>query len=109
MTYRKLQSWMWALGMPTSNDEAKRFAAVYRAAVKVGMTDGEASAMVRLSFHASKGYAWEVGQDAQILERHVKIKNATEHPNGKDAEELAAEREGRPSRWGTPEFHRAVA
>lgn len=108
MTYRQLQTWMWALGMPASNEEAKRFAAVYRAAIKVGMNDGEASGMARMSYDIAKGYTWKVAEDAQIVERHVKQKNAAEHPHGKDAEDLAAEREGRPSRWGTPEFHRSV-
>jgi hypothetical protein len=35
-------------------------------------------------------------------------RNAMANPTGKCAEELAARMEGRPSRWDTPEFHRAA-
>ena len=107
MTYRRLQAWMWALGMPTSNEQAKRFAVIYRTSIKAGMSEKQASMLIRSAYDAAQGYTWKLAEDARFLERATKERNATTHPNGKDAEELAAERDGRASRWGTQEFHRA--
>ena len=93
---------MWAMGMPTSDD---KFANVYRAAIKAGLNDQQAFALVKDAYNAAKGYEWS------LSEGHLKLapqkRHAVEFPMGKCAEDLRAIAEGRPSRWGTPEFHRA--
>lgn len=106
LTYRKLQGLLWGLGMPTPDEQARNLAQVYRASVKAGMTDGQALAVVRLSYTVVRGYTWLVEPDAGAIKYQVQIRNAVLCPNGKDAEDLAAAREGRPSRWGTHDFHR---
>lgn len=116
MTYLKLQSLLWSLGMPTNVAEAKALAGVYRNAIKSGCDEKQAFAIVKITRQAANRYTWCVdpknsGNNANayyMLWRATQERNAVEHPNGKDAEDLAAMREGRPSRWGTPEFHRAA-
>lgn len=108
MTYKKLQTLMSAIGMHASTEQAKQFADIYRSSVKAGMTDGQAYAMVKLAYNATNGYTWEISKSADILEYHVKQENARKYPNGRDAEDLLAQKENRPSRWGTPEFHIAA-
>lgn len=107
MTYRKLQGIMWALGMPMRDETARIVGRIFRDALRLGLTNGQATALVRIAYAAREGYTWRIPEDAGIMKYHTQIRNAAEHPNGKDAEDLAAAREGRPSRWGTPEFHRA--
>ena len=89
MTYKKVQSLMWAFGRPTLNEDAKRFAGVYRAGLKAGLTDGQAWALVSLAFDAASGYTWQIEQGGKALEHHVRLENARKFPNGKDAAELA--------------------
>lgn len=100
---RRIISAMWALGMPATD---ARFADVVRAALAAGLDDNQAFQLAKLAYDAANGYTWKITEGGQRLERATRDRNAREHPNGKDAEELDAERAGRTSRWGTPEFHR---
>ena len=102
----KIRTFMWSLGMPLPAERATHFADIYRAALKAGLDEKQASQFIKLAYYAAEGFTWEISPGAERLERATKERNAERHPNGKDAEELRAEREGRPSRWGTPEFHR---
>jgi hypothetical protein len=108
---QKIIEVMWSIGMPTND---ARFANVYRAAVKVGLNDAQAFELTKEAYYAAKGYDFMLAGDGQPiftdkcgLRRETIKRNALEHPQGKCAEDLAAENEGRPSRWGTEEFHRA--
>ena len=103
---RKIQEKMWAMGMPSSD---ARYANVVRAGMKAGLDFDQAFALAKAAYNASKGYSWKLieGPHSGSLYDATRARNAMEHPNGKDAEDLLAEREGRPSRWGTPEFHRS--
>lgn len=98
---RKIMSIMWANGMPTDDT---RFANVYRAALKAGLNSDQAFALIRDAYNASKGYTWLLSEGSALQIRTM-MRNATENPNCKDAEDLRAIAEGRPSRWGKPEFH----
>ncbi len=100
---RKIREHMWANGMPCNDS---RYADLYRALIKSGLNESQTWAIVCEAYCASKGYTWLLRNGTQIHSA-TRLRNATEHPNGKDAEDLKAESEGRPSRWGTPEFHRA--
>jgi len=102
---RKIQAAMWALGMPTSD---AKLANVYRAAVTAGLTDKQAFELTKLAYLASRRYEWEIDRGAQRLHRATLEAEAKDHPRGASAETLLAEAEGRPSRWGTPEFHRSA-
>lgn len=106
MTYRRLQAILASHGKPMTDAEAKTMAVIFRNAIKIGLSNGQAMALVRLTYNSARGYAWSLKWGADSLEHETKLANAAKFPNGKDAEELSAAREGRPSRWGTPEFHR---
>lgn len=99
---RKIVETMWAMGMPSRGRE---YADIVRAAMRAGLSYDQAFALARDAYHASKGYSFNLAEGSQ-LHAATRRRNAEQHPNGKDAEDLAAEREGRPSRWGTAEFHR---
>lgn len=86
---------MWAMGMPSNDD---RYANVLRALLKAGLTQDQAFALVKDSYHASNGYSFNLMKGTPIYEA-TRRRNAEEFPEGKDAEDLKAEREGRPSRW----------
>lgn len=101
---RRIVESMWASGRPTTD---AKFANVYRALLAAGLDDKQASAMVRQAFDAAQGYTWLLPAGSHI-HLATQARNAATHPNGKDAEDLKAAQEGRPSRWGTPEFHNAV-
>jgi hypothetical protein len=101
---RRIIEIMWAMGMPTQDD---RFANLYRAALKAGLNNGQAFALVKDAYNAAKGYTWNLPEGSGIHLR-TQQRNAEENPNCKDAEDLLAIKEGRPSRWGTPEFHAAA-
>ncbi len=102
---QKIVSLMWALGMPHNGPE---YANVVRAGVKAGLSYDQAFQLVNDAYNASKGYAWNLAKGSPLCEA-TRRRNAEEHPNGKDAEDLMAEREGRPSRWGTVDFHKSSA
>jgi len=102
---RRIHGWMWALGMPTHD---ARYADIIRAALRAGLDEKQACHLAKLAFSAAEGYTWQLPEGSHI-QRATKERNAAEHPNGRDAEELAAEREGRLSRWGTPEFHQVAS
>jgi hypothetical protein len=99
---RKIREQMWAMGMPTHD---ARFANIYRAAIKAGLTDGQAFALTKDAYYAANGYEWQLANGSRLHVQTMKAE-AARFPNGKCAEELRAQAEGRPSRWGMPEFHR---
>ena len=103
---RRITEALWALGMPTSGDECARFADVYRAARKAGLTDGQAFAITKEAYDAAHLYEWKLATGTP-LHHATQEAHATAFPSGKCAEDLSAQREGRPSRWGTPAFHAA--
>lgn len=103
---KRIQEFMWAGGRPATGTKSTNLANVYRALIAAGLDDKQAAAVLRLTYDAAEGYTWQL-PDGSHLRRATQERNAAKHPNGKDAEDLAADREGRPSRWGTPEFHRA--
>lgn len=109
---RQIIETMWALGMPTND---ARFANIYRAAIKAGLDEDQAFALTKDAYYAVKGYEFELAgagespsKDKCRLRLATMRRQAREFPDGKCAEDLAAERENRPSRWGTAEFHHAA-
>lgn len=81
------------------------------AVLKTGGTQTEALHLAMLASY----YSDKNGPSMDCLERMcngiqraAEQKNAQMHPTGKSAEDLAARREGRESRWGTADFHRAA-
>lgn len=101
---RRIQATMWAMGMPTSD---ARFADIYRAALKAGLTDGQAFELTKAAYDAANHYVWKLPEGSG-LHRETEKAEAERSPFGKCAEDIAARAEGRPSRWGTPAFHSAV-
>jgi hypothetical protein len=85
---RKLQSTMWAMGMPTDPSNARRYADIMRAAMKAGLTESQAFALVTLAFNAANHYVWNLPTCADSLEYHTKRNHAALYPNGKYAAEL---------------------
>lgn len=99
---KQIVSLMWERGFPCTD---ARYANIVRAGIKAGLNLDQAFMLALDAFKASHGYSFDLPKGSGLYEA-TRRRNAAEHPNGKDAEDLAAEREGRPSRWGTPEFHR---
>lgn len=95
---------MCAGGRPTRPTEDAKFANIYRALLKAGLTDRQAFAIVRDAYDAERGYEWLLVQGSP-LHRATQEVQAERHPNGKCAEDLRAAHEGRASRWGSREFH----
>ena len=96
----KIISVMWALGMPTHD---AKFANIYRAGLKAGLTEAQAFELTKEAYYAAKQYDWQLPIGG--LQRATREANAAQFPQGKCAEDLLAQREGRKSRWGTPAFH----
>jgi hypothetical protein len=94
-----------ACGCPHANAD------VAAAAIKSGCTPGMAIQIAMLTSY----YAGSHGPDVANVERmanaivhSAKELHAQTNPYGKYAEDRAARLEGRPSRWGTTEFHAAA-
>ncbi len=98
---RKVRETMWAMGMPCND---ARYVNIMRSLIKAGLNEDQAYAIVKESYNAANGFTFNLTEGTQI-HRATRRKNAANHPNGKDAEDIKAEMEGRASRWGTPEFH----
>jgi len=98
---RRVIDAMWLAGMPARD---ARYAGIIRAAKKAGLDEKQAYHLAVIAYRAAKGYTWDLPAGSPI-QRATKERNAAAHPYGKDAEDLLAEREGRPSRWGTAAFH----
>lgn len=79
------------------------------AAIKAGIDLNVAFQLGMLAYYADDLSIECVERTASAMVHSAKKRHAEKFPQGKYAEDLAAEREGRPSRWGTPEFHRASA
>lgn len=79
------------------------------AMVKAGLDEYLALQFARLAHYANEGYTWKFdpaeGNPLWPIHHYIQRKNAAANPRCKDAEDLAAELEKRPSRWGTAEFH----
>lgn len=100
-----IKSHLSARGCPNAD------AQVVIALIRSGAQPGEALQLAMLAYY----YTDKHGPSMHCIDRMFSaIKYAAESkdmqmfPSGKTAEEVAARREGRPSRWGTPEFHRAA-
>jgi hypothetical protein len=102
---------MWEAGRPCNDN---RYAEIYVACIRAGLSDRAALNLAMQAHDVAEGYTWKFEPERhenvlpRQLHRIVKQENAIRSPNGKDAEELAAEREKRASRWGNPEFHHAA-
>lgn len=79
------------------------------AAIKAGIDLNVAFQLGMLAYYADDLSIECVERTARAMVDSAKKRHAEKFPQGKCAEDLAALREGRPSRWGTPEFHRASA
>lgn len=71
---RTIQTGMWAAGRPTQGPE---FANLYRAALKVGLNERQATALVQEAFDASKCHEWKLGQGT-ALQLHTQARLADE-------------------------------
>jgi hypothetical protein len=100
---RKIIATMWALGRPSTD---ARWANLFRAARAAGLNEQQAMSLTCEAYDAAHLYVWKI--DGYALKSATRARDAQEHPRGKSAEEIAAELEGRPSRWGTLEFHKAA-
>lgn len=92
-----------------SAERARAAADIKRAALRLGLTEAQAFELVKAAYDAAEGYVWKLSDGPEGGARLFSVteaRQAAEHPNGKCAEDIAARREGRPSRWGMPEFHR---
>lgn len=79
------------------------------AAIKAGIDLNVAFQLGMLAYYANDLSIECTERTANAMVHSAKKRHAEKFPQGKYAEDLAAQREGRPSRWGTPEFHRASA
>jgi hypothetical protein len=79
------------------------------AMVKAGLDEYLALQFARLAHYAKEGYTWKFdpaeGNPLWPIHYYIQRKNAAANPRCKDAEDLAAALEKRPSRWGSAEFH----
>ncbi len=79
------------------------------AAIKAGIDLNVAFQLGMLAYYANDLSIECIDRTTSAMLRSAKKRHAEKFPRGKYAEELAAQTEGRPWRWGTPEFHRASA
>ncbi len=79
------------------------------AAIKAGIDLNVAFQLGMLAYYANDLSIECIERTTRGMLHSAKMRHAEKFPHGKYAEDLAAEREGRSSRWGTPEFHRASA
>lgn len=91
-----------AIGCPTAKPE------LAAAAIKAGYDVSVAIQIAMLADYASGLSIDCVDRTCRAILHVAKRKHAQKFPHGKWAEDMAARREGRPSRWGTPEFHSAA-
>lgn len=89
---RKIITAMWAMGMPS---EGPKFANIYRAAIKAGLSKDQAFALTKDAYYAAKGYEWELAGDGEApykdkcrLRLATIKREAALFPNGKCAEML---------------------
>lgn len=104
ITLRRLNEALWNSGHPSTD---LKFARIAFAAIKAGLDERAALLIAAKAFDAAKLYVWKFEND-YAMHSHLERISAAQHPNGKCAEDIAARREGRPSRWGTAEFHAAA-
>jgi hypothetical protein len=91
-----------AVGCPHGNVD------VTVAAIKSGVDLNVAFQLGMLAYYANEMSTDCIERTCRHITRTAEKRHAEKFPQGKCAEDLAAAREGRPSRWGTPEFHGAV-
>lgn len=78
-------------------------------AIKAGTEPCLAMQLAMLAYYAKDLSIEPVERVSRAILTNAKAAHRAAHPNGLYAEEYAAMREGRASRWGTPEFHRDPA
>jgi len=76
------------------------------AAIKAGIDINVAFQLGMLAYYANDLSIDALERTQRAMLHSAEKRHAEKFPHGKCAEDLAALREGRPSRWGTPEFHR---
>jgi hypothetical protein len=91
-----------AMGCPHASPE------VAAALIKSGCDSGIALSLAMLAYYAQECMTEPLARTSDALAHMVEREHATRHPHGKCAEDLAARREGRESRWGGREFHGAA-
>lgn len=84
-------------------------AEVAAAAIKAGHTPETALKIAMLAFYMDDLSMDCIERTCGAITRSAERNHAKKFPNGKCAEDLAARLEGRPSRWGTADFHRNPA
>lgn len=77
------------------------------AAIKAGVDINVAFQLGMLAYYADDLSISCIERTTRAMLHHAERRHAEKFPQGKCAEDLAALREGRASRWGTAEFHRA--
>ena len=92
-----------SVGCPNAKPE------VVAAAVKAGHNLDTAFKVAILAHYMDELSMDCVERTCRAIVDSVEREHAKKHPHGKCAEDIAARIEGRPSRWGTPEFHRNPA
>lgn len=89
-----------AVGCPLAKPE------VAAALIKAGHSIDTAFKLAMLAYYMDDLSMHCVERTCKAIVDSTEKKNAEKHPHGKCAEDIAARREGRPSRWGTQDFHR---
>lgn len=89
-----------SVGCPNAKPE------VAAALIKAGHSIDTAFKVAMLAYYMDDLSMDCVERTCKAITDSTERKHAERHPNGKCAEDIAARREGRPSRWGTPDFHR---
>lgn len=79
------------------------------AAIKAGVDINVAFQLGMLAYYADDLSIDCIERTTRAMLQGAEKRHAETFPRGKCAEDLAARREERLSRWGTPEFHRAAS
>jgi|SRR5882762_15101 len=77
-------------------------------AIKAGIDINVAFQLGMLAYYADDLFIDCIERTTRTMLRSAEKRHAEKFPHGKCAEDIAARRENRPSRWGTPEFHAAA-
>lgn len=89
-----------AVGCPNAKPE------VAAQLIKAGYSPRLAMQLTMLAYYAEELMIDCVKRTSDGIQRNAEQEHAEKFPRGRCAEDLAARREGRVSRWGTPEYHR---
>lgn len=91
-----------ALGCPNAD------VGIAAAVIKSGCDTGVALRIAMLAYYANNLAERCAERVTSSMLETLRRDHAEQFPHGKCAEDLAAQQENRPSRWGNPEFHAAA-